>query len=252
MRISEALTISLALGLAACGGLGKDKGVAADSAGRDLQMSQPSGDAALNDRPATGGAPSSTAPAPRPAPKPAAPVAPAARELAAGTTIHATARDTITSRHNKAGETLTATVPADVKNAKGQVVIPAGSTLRLTIVELAPAENKGQKDGKLVLRPESVEIGGKTYAVVGTVGSVEHFLKGRGVTGGDVAKVGAGTAAGAVVGGLVGKTKGAVIGGVVGAAAGTAVAVETADRDVVVPAGAAIEVVLGETLAVRK
>jgi len=70
------------------------------------------------------------------------------------------------------------------------------------------------------------------------------------VTGGDVAKAGGGAAAGAVVGGLLGKAKGAVLGGIIGAGAGTVVAVETADRDVVIPAGGLIRFVLSEELTV--
>jgi hypothetical protein len=70
---------------------------------------------------------------------------------------------------------------------------------------------------------------------------VEHTLQGRGVTAGDAAKVGAGAAVGAIAGRVLsGNKKGAIIGGVVGAAVGTGVAMETADRDVVVPAGAKI------------
>ena len=41
-------------------------------------------------------------------------------------------------------------------------------------------------------------------------------------------------------------------GGIVGAAAGTAVAVQSADRDVVVPAGAPIQITLSGPLTVTK
>ena len=57
-----------------------------------------------------------------------------------------------------------------------------------------------------------------------------------------MAKVGVGTAAGALVGRVIGgNTKGAVIGGIIGGAVGTQRAIETQDRDVVVPAGSRVE-----------
>jgi len=164
--------------------------------------------------------------------------------------VEAAAVDTITSRHNKAGETMLATVVDAVKDASGHIAIPAGTIVTLKIVELKPAENKKSKDGTLQLEVVNISLNGSEVPVFARVDSVEHFLKGRGVTGGDVAKAGGGAAAGAVVGGLLGKAKGAVLGGIIGAGAGTVVAVETADRDVVIPAGGLIRFVLSEELTV--
>ena len=48
----------------------------------------------------------------------------------------------------------------------------------------------------------------------------------------------------AIIGKVIGGTTGAVVGGVTGGAAGAAVAVETADRDVVIPIGAKIRLAL--------
>ena len=68
-------------------------------------------------------------------------------------------------------------------------------------------------------------------------------LKSRGIGTSEAAKVGVGAAAGAILGKVVGGGTGAAVGGVV-AGAGAAVAVESADRDVVVPVGATIRLVL--------
>ena len=55
-------------------------------------------------------------------------------------------------------------------------------------------------------------------------------------------------AAGAVVGRVLGGSgKGAVIGGVIGGAVGAQRAVETKDRDVVLPAGSAVTITLNDT-----
>ena len=54
---------------------------------------------------------------------------------------------------------------------------------------------------------------------------------------------------GAVVGRVIGgSTKGAIIGGVIGGAVGTQRAVETKDRDVVVPQGTTVTLTLDEKL----
>jgi len=127
-----------------------------------------------------------------------------------------------------------------VDDAEGKTVVPAGAVVTLRILEIKPAENKGGQ-GTLVLQPVSVRIDGKSYPVKADVTSLQSELKGRGVTAGDAAKVGAGAAAGALIGRILGKkASGTVVGGVAGAAVGTAVAIQTADQDIVVPAGSRI------------
>jgi hypothetical protein len=245
MTRTQLATLSL-IALAACSGGGKSNSATADSLSRDLNRPDAQASNALNDRPS---APAARAQAPKRKPQPKAPAAPSPRTLAAGTLIPAEMTDSINSRHDKPGKTVSARVSSDVKDGAGRVVIPAGSLVKLTVTALAPAENKSSKDGKLDFEATSVSVNGRIYALDAEVDPVDHILKGRGVTGGDVAKVGAGTAIGAIGGRLIGgNTKGAVIGGLVGAGAGTAVAVQTADRDVVVRPGAAVRITLRGTL----
>jgi hypothetical protein len=145
---------------------------------------------------------------------------------------------------NKPGEQFTARIAENVTSADGRVVIPAGSEVVLTISEIKPAPNKGAKDGTLVLRATSLTVDGKIRPIDAEVTFVEHTLKGRGVGTGEAAKVGAGAAAGAIIGKVIGGGAGAAAGAVTGAAAGAAVAVETADRDVVIPQGGKIRISL--------
>jgi len=176
---------------------------------------------------------------------------PAQRTLVSGRQVEATIQDSISSRHNTAGEMLRATVSADVKDAYGRVAIPAGSAVTLRITQLEAATNKSDADGKIALEVASVMIHGQGYSVNAPVESVPHQLVGRGVTAGEVEKVGGGAAIGAVVGRVIGgDTKGAVIGGAVGAAAGTAAAVHWASRDVVVTPGTSIVFSLTHSLTV--
>jgi hypothetical protein len=251
----------LATALAACG-KGKDQTAAADSLNRDLQLAPAESTAAINDQPAaTPPASEPAAPAPaKPKPKPAAttpkPVAPAPKSgtLASGTEVHATANDSLHSRHNKVGETFRATVANDVSDDKGFVVIPAGSTVTFTVAALEPAKNKGDADGKLRLTATSVEIDGREYAIGGsaTQATVEHKLLGQGVTAGGAARVGGGAAAGAIAGKVIGGKTGAIIGGVVGGAGGAVVANKTADRDVVVRAGMAVTFTLSSDFTITR
>jgi hypothetical protein len=257
---SKRLTIFTMAMLAGCGGGGSDH-AAADSLSRDLQRLPVDSSATFADTATPAAEPVAQPvavrpkPQPKPKPKPAAPKpapapAPAPKLVATGTVL-ATAIDAeISSKVNKAGERVTTTVSSDIKDATGRLLIPAGAKVTLTISEIHESENKGDKTGKLTLTPTSVQINGESYALAGTAVALDRYLKSRPTNGGDVAKVGAGTAIGAVAGRVIGgNTKGAVIGGLIGGAIGTQRAIETHDRDVIVPAGSRVELTLSQELA---
>jgi hypothetical protein len=256
MMASNRLAILALIAIAGCGGESAGGEVAKDLS-RDLQRVPVDSSATLADRSSTSGASVATEAAPLPAPKPqpkpratpkpkpAPAPAPVVHALASGATLSATADREISSKTDKPGQTFTATVASDVKDASGTVVIPAGSKVNLTVTEIHESENKGDKTGKLTLTPNSVEIGGTSYSLDASAVALDRTLRDRKTNAGDVAKVGAGTAAGAIVGRVIGgNTKGAVIGGIIGGAIGTQRAVETQDRDVVVPAGSRVELTL--------
>lgn len=229
--MTRTMLASLALvGLVACGAAKQD--IASDDNGeRKLERAPSGGGGTLNDRLAS--FTSST------------------RTLGAGSRIDATMTQTITSRSNKAGETVTTTVAADAKDRSGRVVVPAGSTVELLITQLEPAKNKGQADGKLTFQVTAASVRGQRYPMAAEVTSVPHTLKGRGVTAGEAEKVGVGTVVGAVAGRVIGgNATGAVVGGAVGAAGGTVVAIQTASRDVVVSPGAPVVITLTGPLTV--
>ncbi|HXW97903.1 MAG TPA: hypothetical protein VEI47_09975 [Gemmatimonadales bacterium] len=265
--ISAAAVLAL---LAGCGTAKVEQHAAADSLQRDLQLAPADTTAALNDKPAappeTAATPPAPAPAPEPAPKPTpkpkpkpapakpapaaetapapapAPARPRSVTLASGAVIQAAANDSLHSRHDKAGEMFHATVSDAVKDANGNVVIPAGSVVTFRVATIAAAGNKSEKDGKLTLEAQEVAIGGQKFAISGIANetTVEHTLQGQGVTAGGAARVGGGALGGAIIGKVIGGKTGAIIGGVAGAAGGAAVAAHTADRDVVVQPGAKV------------
>ena len=255
-RILVLAAIAL-LGLSACQ-RGDQAGQSSDTTARNLTLAPAESSGQMHDAPAR--EPQPPPPQTRPpaqrnqtqtrTPPPAPPVAPAALRLGAGSKIDVAATDTITSRTAKIGDAFTARVVEDVKNAQGQVVIPAGATVNGKITEVKPAPNP-RTPGTLTLSVASVTVRGNTYPIEGSVDSIETTHKGRGVTGGDAAKVGAGAAAGAILGRVIGgNSNGTIIGGVVGGIAGAGAASHTKDSDIVLPKGAHIIIRLTRELTV--
>jgi len=173
----------------------------------------------------------------------------AGRSLASGTRVTATIQTALSSRTNRAGETVRAVVSLNVTDARGRVVIPAGSTVVLTVAQLEPGSDQVRPEGRVALVVSSVTVDGRTHDVSAVLDPVAHHLEGRGITKDEAARIGAGTAIGALAGQAIGKNqRSTVIGGAVGAVAGTAVAVRYAYRDVVVSAGTPISFALTQAL----
>jgi hypothetical protein len=168
----------------------------------------------------------------------------------AGTQLDLTITSELSSRKNKPGDTFTAKVYSDVRDASGNVVIEAGSTVNGSVVAVKPAPNR-RTPGTLTLALSTIETNGKTFPIRATIDSVATEHRTQNINGRDVAKVGVGAAAGAVIGQVVSKnTKGTVIGAVVGGIAGAGVAAETKDLDIVLPNGAHILATVTEPLKV--
>ena len=237
---------------------GQEQSQATDSTARNLTLAPAESTAAMRDvpdqhqkttPPPVVQPPAHRPPVTRPTP-PAPPRPPAMARLAVGTKMDIAATDTISSRTAKVGDAFTARVVEDIRNAAGRVVIPAGSLVNGTISDVKPAPNP-RTPGTLTLSVARITVRGTSYPIEASVDSLETIHKGRGVTSGDAAKVGAGAVAGAVLGRVLGgNKKGTIIGGVVGAAAGAGVASQTKDSDIVLPAGAHIIIRLTKELAV--
>jgi hypothetical protein len=229
------------LALALLAGCGRDKGGSkvTDNPNRDLQRPAVDASSPLNDNTAK---PSTKAG--KPGTKGSSKAV--AWSLGSGTAISARFDDGFSSRTHKAGYKVTGTVSSDVKDKSGRVVIPAGSKVHLTIAAIHESERKSDKTGKLVLKPNKIVIGSRSYPLSGSALALDRTLKDRKTNAGDLAKVGVGAGAGALLGTAVtgGSTKGAVVGGALGAAVGTQRAIETQDRDVVVPSGSRLKVTL--------
>lgn len=232
---------------------GQDQSQASDSTARNLTLAPAESTAAMRDVPdqnqKTTPPPVTRPPAQRTNP-PAPPKPPALARLSAGTKMDIAATDTISSRTAKTGDAFSARVVEDVRNAAGRVVIPAGSLVNGKITDVKPSPNPSTP-GTLTLSVASITVRGTSYPIEASVDSLETVHKGRGVTTGDAAKVGAGAAAGAILGRVLGgNKKGTIVGGVIGGIAGAGVAASSKDSDIVLPAGAHIIIRLTKELAV--
>ncbi len=166
--------------------------------------------------------------------------------LAAGTAVVLASRTGLSSWHNKVGDTVMAATTAAVADARGQTVIPSGAVFMGHVTNIAPAPHPNEQ-GTLQVTFGAVRINDRTYPVHVEVTSLATEMKGRGVTAGTVAKVGAGAAVGGVAGRVIGgTTTGAVVGAVAGGAAGAVVANATRTMDIILSEGAAIHLKLTE------
>ncbi|HEV2669485.1 MAG TPA: glycine zipper domain-containing protein [Gemmatimonadales bacterium] len=247
-----ALAALALLGVAACQ-KGERAAQSSDSTARNLTLAPAESTAQMRDMPEHTNPPAQSTTHTRTSTHttpPAPPARPAMLHLGVGTKIDVAANDTLSSRTGKIGDAFLAHVVEDVKDAQGHVVIPAGTTVHGDITAVKPAPNP-HTAGTLTVAITSVTVHGTSYPIEATVDSLETVHKGRGVTSGDAAKVGAGAAAGAILGRVLGgNSKGTVIGGIVGAAAGAGVASQTKDSDIVLPKGAHIIIRLAKELAV--
>jgi hypothetical protein len=98
-----------------------------------------------------------------------------ASTLAAGTTVHATIQDAISSSSSTAGQPIKAIVSLNVVDSAGHIVIPGGSSIVLTIAQLRPARSSG--DGVILLAVKSVIVGDSTYSPAASVSEVTHTVK---------------------------------------------------------------------------
>jgi hypothetical protein len=171
-----------------------------------------------------------------------------ARDLALspGTTLELRSRTALSSRTNHVGDPVSAVLVAPAYADSGTVVIPAGSELLGTVEAIAPAPNP-HSAGRLELAFTEVRVAGTLQPIHARVVSIATHLKGRGVTGGTVAKVGAGALIGGIAGRIIGRsTAGTVIGAAAGGAAGGVYANATRNLDVMLDRGAPIRLELTE------
>ena len=183
---------------------------------------------------------SSTSPAPAKGEAPAPPVV-----VPAGTTLTVRLGEALGSKLSTAGQSFSATL-ANAVEVDGKEVIPAGAAAKGTVVDAKPL-GRFKGGALLEVRLTSVTVNGEAKTI--ETSAVERTEKGKGKRTGVLA--GGGTALGAIVGGIAGGGKGAAIGALAGAGAGGAGAAFTGNKEIVLPAEAALSFKLKAPLEVK-
>jgi len=173
-------------------------------------------------------------PAPAPAPEPVEPPAPhpaPSVTLQAGVMLPVRLGESLSSEHNQAGDTFTATLDAPL-SAGGFVIAEKGAHVEGHVIE---AQKSGHAKGKaaLALELDSLDTSDGQHVAIKT-----EILRKQGsamATGDQVGIVAAAAGIGAIIGAMAGGGKGAAIGAGAGGAAGTGGVVATRDKAVSLP-----------------
>jgi hypothetical protein len=233
--------LSLGMLFSGCGNKNQANNEPASTApGAGQQTASPT-DAANNPQSNTAGAPAAEPSLKQRASNSSEPVT-----IPAGTVITVRTAQSLSSKTSQAGETFNATVaqPVDVGNT---VVIPDGASATGTIVAAHPL-GRFKGGAMLQLRLTSVTINGRPVQV--QTSSVARSEKGKGKR--SATFIGGGAGLGALIGGLAGGGKGAAIGAISGAGAGTAGTAFTGNKDIVLPAEAALSFKLQQPVTVGR
>jgi hypothetical protein len=176
-------------------------------------------------------------PTPPPPPKPVV--------VPAGTSLTIRLDQAISSKTAHQGDTFTATTSAPVVIA-GKTAIPAGSRVQ-GVVTQAKSAGKIHGEGVLAVSLNQLTVHGVTYPI-----DAEPLSKSQKGKGSRTAKIGGGSAAGgALIGGLAGGGKGAAIGALVGGGAGVAGSAMTGNKELELPAEAALTFRLAQPITLK-
>jgi hypothetical protein len=125
----------------------------------------------------------------------------------------------------------------------GQVLVPAGSTVRGVVSDVKKA-GRIDRSGSLTLSFDQLVVRGREVPIRATATQV---FKSGGIRE-EKGTAGVGAGAGAIIGGVLGGLKGAILGAVIGA--GGAIAA-TDGKDIELPAGAIVRIRLDTPVSVR-
>jgi hypothetical protein len=153
-------------------------------------------------------------------------------------------QDSLSSATAKVEDRFEATTAVDLRDDRGRLLVPAGSTMRGVINSVQKA-TRTERTGKLTVAFDRLTIDGRSYPIRATV---TQALESEGIRG-EVGKIGIGAGAGAVIGAILGGAKGALAGILIGGG-GTIAATE--GKDVDLPAGTLLRVRLDSPIDMQR
>ena len=197
--------------------------------------------------------PRQTQPQTRPQPRPQAPQPRTVTQtVPTGTTFAIRMNDQLSTETSKAGDAFTATLTDPIVDAAGNVIVPAGATVRGRVTAVAASNRVGQT-AAIKLAFEAISFGGESYPLQASVERADVQQSSRTSKTETAGKIAAGAAAGAILGQVLGKdTESTLKGAAIGAAAGTAIAMGTSDVDAVLPRGAEVVIRIDQPISVTK
>ncbi len=164
-------------------------------------------------------------------------------EIPVGTEFDVRLQNSLSSATAQVEDRFEATTMVDLRDERGRVLIPAGSTMR-GVVSSVTKTTRTERTGKLTVAFDRVTIDGRSFPMRGTV---TQALESEGIRG-EKERIGIGAGAGAILGAILGGVKGAVAGILIGGG-GTIAATE--GKDVEIPAGTVLRVRLDAPLNLR-
>jgi hypothetical protein len=165
-------------------------------------------------------------------------------EVPADTEFDVRLQDSLSSATAKVEDRFDATTAVDLRDERGRVLVPAGSTMRGVINSVQKA-TRTERTGKLTVAFDRLTIDGRSYPIRATV---TQALESEGIRG-EMGKIGIGAGAGAVIGAILGGAKGALAGILIGGG-GTIAATE--GKDVELPAGTMLRVRLDSPVDLQR
>jgi hypothetical protein len=165
-------------------------------------------------------------------------------EIPVGTEFDVRLANTLSSKTAQVEDRFEATTMVDLRDERGRVLVPSGSTMRGVISSVNKATRTDRK-GALTVAFDRVTINGRSYPIRATV---TQALESEGIMG-EKEKIGIGAGAGAIIGAILGGAKGALAGILIGGG-GTIAATE--GKDVELPSGSVLRVRLDSPLVLAK
>jgi len=155
-------------------------------------------------------------------------------EVQSGTEFDVRLQSSLSSSTAQVEDRFDATTMVDLRDDRGRVLVPAGSTMRGIISSVHKA-TRTERTGKLTIAFDRMTVNGRNYPIHATV---TQALESEGIKG-EAGKIGIGAGAGAIIGAILGGAKGALAGILIGGG-GTVAATE--GKDVDLPAGTVLRV----------
>lgn len=163
----------------------------------------------------------------------------------AGTELTVRLGQAVGSKISRPGQSFSATLANPVE-VSGTVALPAGASASGTVVDAQPLGHFAG-GARLQVQLTSISVNGADQPI--QTASIVRVIKGKGKRTGIMA--GGGAALGAIIGGIAGGGKGAAIGALAGGGAGTAGGAATGNKEIVLPAEAALTFKLQQALEIK-